>query len=181
MSGLSISKLIIIIIAVQIIEVVNKTLAFHTSVNYQIQAPDPFENDVHEDLLKDLARISIQRYKSDYDLHIDMSRTLKRLNDGHCVWINSCYDCKIYLRVLAEVNCNAPALFLNFLPTPVVLMTNADGTQDVHIAPEAFAVASAEFSDQIDFWQNSLPGDLKGQLSSVSCFPRSRDSLLIPM
>lgn len=69
----------------------NKTLAFHTSVNYQIQAPQPFANDVHENLLADLARISQQEYFSEYDLHIDLSNTFKRLNDGHCVWINRCY------------------------------------------------------------------------------------------
>jgi hypothetical protein len=68
-----------------------KTLAFHTSVNYQIQAPEPFTNDVHENLLSDLARISLQDYDSEYNLHIDLSRTFKRLNDGHCVWINRCY------------------------------------------------------------------------------------------
>lgn len=73
---------------------VNKTLAFHTSVNYEILAPPPFSVDVHENLLADLARISQQKYASDFDLHIDMSRTLKRLNDGHCVYINSCYDCE---------------------------------------------------------------------------------------
>ena len=77
----------------QIIEVVNKTLAFHTSVNYQLKAPAPYDT-VHEDLLVDLARISNQDYASDYDLHIDVSRTLKRLNDGHCVWVNYCYDCE---------------------------------------------------------------------------------------
>ena len=74
-------------------DVVNKTLAFHTSVNYEILAPPPFSADVHENLLADLARISQQDYASDFDLHIDMSQTLKRLNDGHCVYINSCYDC----------------------------------------------------------------------------------------
>ena len=37
----------------QVIEVVNKTLAFHASVNYQIQAPPPFDEDVHEDLVAD--------------------------------------------------------------------------------------------------------------------------------
>src|SRR4051812_2205942 len=79
------------VIPLQIIQVINKTLAFHTSVNYQIKAPQPFTADVHEDLLGDLARIQEQSYKSDYDLHIDFSRTLKRLNDGHCVWVNSCY------------------------------------------------------------------------------------------
>ncbi len=83
--------------SLQIIEVVNKTLAFHTSVNYEKLAPAPFTLDVHEDLLADLARISSQKYASDFDLHIDLSRTLKRLNDGHCVYINYCYDCEYYL------------------------------------------------------------------------------------
>ncbi|KAJ8454077.1 hypothetical protein ONZ45_g19447 [Pleurotus djamor] len=135
-----------------ILDVVNKTLAFHTSVNYQIRAPAPFNNDVHEDLMKDLARIRSQRFASDYDLHIDLSRTLKRLNDGHCVWINRCFD----------------SFFTNFLPTPLVLLTDSHGIQSVHIAPEAFAVASAEFPDQIDVWQNSLPLGLKGKLESLN-------------
>ena len=78
----------------QIIEVVNKTLAFHTSTNYQKLAPPPFTLDVHEDILADLARISHQKYANDFDLHIDLSRSVKRLNDGHCVYINYCYDCK---------------------------------------------------------------------------------------
>ncbi|KAF5324377.1 hypothetical protein D9619_011355 [Psilocybe cf. subviscida] len=135
-----------------IIQVINKTLAFHTSVNYEFRAPEPFTADVHEDLLGDLARISKQSYPSDYDLHIDFSRTLKRLNDGHCVWINACYD----------------SLFLNFVPLPLALLTEKDGSQNVHIAPEAFQVASAEFGDEISFWQNTLPGALKGQLQSLS-------------
>ncbi|PPR00180.1 hypothetical protein CVT24_005078 [Panaeolus cyanescens] len=134
-----------------IIEVISKTLAFHTSVNYQIQAPPPFNNDVHEDLFADFARITKQKYPSDYDLHIDISRTLKRLNDGHCVWANS-----------------TVTLFTNFLPIPLTLITEADGSQNVHIAFEAFTVASAEFPDQIDVWQNALPGPLKGQLESLS-------------
>jgi hypothetical protein len=75
----------------KIVQVISKTLAFHTSVNYQLKAPEPFTAEVHEDLFGDLARIEKQSYPSDYDLHIDFSRTLKRLNDGHCVWINSCY------------------------------------------------------------------------------------------
>ncbi|KAF8198537.1 hypothetical protein BJ912DRAFT_1074631 [Pholiota molesta] len=135
-----------------IIQVINKTLAFHTSVNYEFKAPEPFTADVHEDLLGDLARISKQSYPSDYDLHIDFSRTLKRLNDGHCVWINACYD----------------SLFVNFLPTPLALLTDASGAQSVHIAPEAFQVASGEFADELEVWQNALPGPLKGQLASLS-------------
>ncbi|RDX51766.1 hypothetical protein OH76DRAFT_1346545 [Lentinus brumalis] len=136
----------------RIIEVVNKTLAFHTSVNYEKLAPAPFTLDVHEDLLADLARISSQKYASDFDLHIDLSRTLKRLNDGHCVYINYCYD----------------SLFTSYLPTPLVHLTDKFGIQTVHIAPEAFSVASAEFGDEIKTWQNALPDSLKGQLASLS-------------
>ncbi|KAI0092111.1 hypothetical protein BDY19DRAFT_884514 [Irpex rosettiformis] len=135
-----------------IVEVVNKTLAFHTSVNYELLAPQPFTADVHENLLADLARISHQQYNSDFDLHVDLSRTLKRLDDGHCVYINSCFD----------------SLFLSFLPIPVVLLTENDGTQNVRIAPEAFNVSSVEFADEIQVWQDALPGALKGQLASLS-------------
>ena len=80
----------LLMIISQILDVVSKTLAFHTSVNYEIKAPEPFTADVHEDLFADIARIS-ETYSSDYDLHIDLSRTVKRLNNGHCVWINACY------------------------------------------------------------------------------------------
>ncbi|TFK66892.1 hypothetical protein BDN72DRAFT_871423 [Pluteus cervinus] len=135
-----------------VIEVVNKTLAFHSSVNYQIQAPAPFNNDVHEDLAGDLAKISHTNYDSEYDFHIAVSRMTKRLNDGHCVWVNACYD----------------SMFVNYLPIPLSLLVDSRGKQDVYIAKEAFTVASAEFADGIDFWQNSLPGNLKGQLASLS-------------
>ncbi|PPQ97377.1 hypothetical protein CVT26_006611 [Gymnopilus dilepis] len=124
-----------------IIEVVNKTLAFHTSTNYQIQAPSPFEKDVHMDLHAALARISAQSYSSEFEFHLDIYRAFKGVNDGHCGVYNYCYD---------------------------FLITASDGTQNVHIAPEAFDVASSEFKDALDFWQDALPGHLKGQLSSLS-------------
>ncbi|KAJ6588635.1 hypothetical protein B0H19DRAFT_1100376 [Mycena capillaripes] len=142
------------VIKSNILEVVSKTLAFHTSVNYQIRAPAPFSQFVHEDLFADLARISKTSYNSDYDLHIDLSRTLKRLDDGHCVWINACYVCH--------------SAFLNFLPIPLTILTEKDGSQNVHIVPEAFQVASAEFVDEISVWQDALPGPLKGKLESLS-------------
>ncbi|KAI0714792.1 hypothetical protein C8Q76DRAFT_728141 [Earliella scabrosa] len=140
------------VVKANIIEVVNKTLAFHTSTNYQKLAPPPFTLDVHEDILADLARISHQKYANDFDLHIDLSRSVKRLNDGHCVYINYCYD----------------SLYLSYLPTPLVLLTDKFGFQTVHIAPEAFTVASAEFPDEIQTWQDALPGALKGKLASLS-------------
>jgi hypothetical protein len=48
-------------------------------------------------------------------------------------------------------------------------LTDSSGNQAVHIAPEAFQVASAEFPDEIDVWQKALPGGIKGGLASV-CF-----------
>ena len=129
-----------------------KSLAFHTSVNYQLRAPEPFTQDVHEDILGDLERIGRTQYPSEFDMHVDLSRSVKRLMDGHCVYIDACYD----------------SLFLTFLPTPLVLLTDDQGEQAVHIAPEAFEVASVEFADEIQVWQDALPGDLKGQLASVS-------------
>ncbi|KAJ6499204.1 hypothetical protein C8R45DRAFT_1061350 [Mycena sanguinolenta] len=139
-------------IKANMIQTLNKTLAFHTSVNYQILAPHPFDQYIHEDLAADLARIQETAYPSDFDLHLDLFHSFRRLNDGHCVILNLCYD----------------SLYLSYLPTPLVLLTSEDGMQNVHIAPEAFAIASKEFPDQIDFWQDSLPGDLKGQLASLS-------------
>ncbi|KAK1224601.1 hypothetical protein PQX77_012496 [Marasmius sp. AFHP31] len=141
------------VIKANILEVVNKTLAFHTSTNYQIQAPPPFEDDVHEDLHRSVARISQQEYASEFEFHVDLFRTFKRVNDGHCVVINYCYD----------------SLYISYLPLPLVLLTEADGkSQNVYIAPEAFKVATAEFGDEVEFWQNALPGELNGQLESLS-------------
>ncbi|KAH9478415.1 hypothetical protein JR316_0008870 [Psilocybe cubensis] len=125
----------------KILEVITKTLEFHTSTNYQIKAPQPFTSEVHEDILLDLNRIKQQKYSSDYDLHVDIFRSLKRLNDG---------------------------LYTNYLPIPLALLTDEKGNQDVYIAPEAFTVASAEFGADIEYWQNALPGTLKGKLSSLS-------------
>ena len=88
----------------QILEVVTKTLAFHTSVNYQRLAPEPFTAVVHEDILGDLARIGQTAYRSEFDMHVDLSRSVKRLMDGHCVYINNCYDCEFthYISTLSE-------------------------------------------------------------------------------
>ena len=87
-------------------------------------------------------------------MHVDLSHSVKRLMDGHCVYTNACFD----------------SLFLTFVPLPLVLLTDVLGEQAVHIAPEAFSVASVEFADEIDVWQNALPGKLKGQLASVCSF-----------
>ena len=56
---------------------------------------------------------------------------------------------------------------MTYLPTPLVVV---DG-HDVHIAPEAFDVASVEFGEDISFWQDALLGDLKGNLHKVRLQP----------
>ena len=71
------------------------------------------------------------------------------------------------------------ALYVTYLPLPLVLLADADGVQSVHIAPEAFAVSKAEFKDDLDFWQQSLPGQLKGQLESVRVLQHAIDILLL--
>ena len=59
---------------------------------------------------------------------------------------------------------------------PLVHLTDNLGKQHVYIAPEAFTVARAEFpAEQIKFWQDSLPGNLKGNLESV------REQAILPL
>lgn len=65
------------------------------------------------------------------------------------------------------------ALYVTYLPLPLVLLTEQDGSQNVYIAPEAFKVASNEFEEEIDFWQDALPGHLKSKLESVWHTPTS--------
>jgi len=47
-----------------IVDVVSKTLNFHTSTNYQIQAPEPY-TDTHVDIQAELARIKRSKYDND--------------------------------------------------------------------------------------------------------------------
>ena len=51
----------------------------------------------------------------------------------------------------------------------MVLLTGDYGLQSVHIAPEAFSVASLEFADQIDAWQEAVNGTLE-EVSSMLTF-----------
>lgn len=104
----------------------SKTLAFHTSVNYEIRAPEPFTSAVHEDLFADLARISKQQYHSDYDLHVDLSRTFKRLNDGHCVWINRCYVSNKYLPLSVVLIIHFVGLYVMRLGIKNLSLTSSD-------------------------------------------------------
>ena len=74
---------------------------------------------------------------------------------------------QVHLTPVSDRRFHAKGLYGNFIPLPLVHLTDDLGLQHVHIAPEAFNVAKAEFPDQIKFWQDSLPGPLKGKLESV--------------
>lgn len=126
-----------------VIDVVNKTFALQTSINYQIQAPAPFQNDVHVDIMAQLKRIKSQSYQTQYDFHLDISSVIKKLQDGHTVYQDFCYD----------------ATYLSFIPFPVVPITS-NGEQNIHIAPEAFEVISTAFPDVIDVWAQAVGGNL---------------------
>ncbi|KAL0568287.1 hypothetical protein V5O48_013702 [Marasmius crinis-equi] len=127
-----------------IVEVVNKTMAFHTSTNYQVQAPAPFE-DVHEDIIGTLARINSQTYDSDFDLHVDIATSTRRMGDGHSVYVSMCYD----------------NTYTSFVPVPLVLLQNNDGTQDIYVDPQAYKVFSQDFfSGQVEIWQQALGNDI---------------------
>ncbi|KAH7099981.1 hypothetical protein BKA62DRAFT_707898 [Auriculariales sp. MPI-PUGE-AT-0066] len=115
---------------------------FHTNTNYQIQAPHPFENDVHVDLLKEFDRIRYQEYPSWYDVHLDVQSVLKRTRDGHVGVTNLCFD----------------SVFVSYLPFPLVVADSSNSRgNSIFIAPEASNVSTSEFPDQIDYWQ-SLDG-----------------------
>ncbi|KIL66287.1 hypothetical protein M378DRAFT_186093 [Amanita muscaria Koide BX008] len=131
-------------------------LDFHTSANYQIQAPP------YEDLKADSARINQTRYATEIDLHLDFYPAFKRVNDGHCGVYNYCYDGLVYV---------------TYLPLALVFLTDKNGYQNVYIAPEAFSIASAEFKDEIEFWQNALPDHLRGQLNTY-CLSGARVYLI---
>ncbi|KAH8827598.1 hypothetical protein DL96DRAFT_1103752 [Flagelloscypha sp. PMI_526] len=127
-------------IKANIVEVVNKTMAFHTSTNYEIQAPAPFD-DVHQDIIATLARVSSQSYDSDFDLHVDVATSTRTMGDGHSVYVNMCYD----------------STYTSYVPVPLVLLEDPDGGQNIYIAPEAYTVFSQDFfAGQVDIWQAAL-------------------------
>lgn len=67
-------------------------------MNYQRQAPPPFE-DIHTDVHADLTRFASEDFSSDFALHLNLVQALKRLVDGHCFYMNLCYDCERSLSI----------------------------------------------------------------------------------
>ncbi|KAH7108013.1 hypothetical protein BKA62DRAFT_680695 [Auriculariales sp. MPI-PUGE-AT-0066] len=123
-----------------IVDNVSKTFqGFHTSTNWYLKAPAPFQNDVHVDLIKEFDRIAKQKYSSYYAFHKDIQDVVKLGRDGHAGVTNLCFD----------------SLFVTYSPFPLVVLESPLGSiGSIHIAPEASKVVAAEFPDQIDFWKS---------------------------
>ncbi|KDQ06430.1 hypothetical protein BOTBODRAFT_141061 [Botryobasidium botryosum FD-172 SS1] len=68
-----------------------------------------------------------------FEMHQDILRTVRRLQDGHAFYENSCYD----------------SLFITYHPFPVVSLGS-----DIHIAPEAYNVTVSAFgANAIKEWE----------------------------
>ncbi|KAF8668087.1 Peptidase family S41 [Rhizoctonia solani] len=115
-------------------DVLSQTFSqFHTSTNFHLKMPDPFTDDTI-DLLGEFQRIKKTTYKSDFELHRDISTTVKRLDDS---------------------------LFSTYLPFPLAILARpgAEDVQNIHIVPEASEVVASEFgAEAIEIWKAALGG-----------------------
>lgn len=124
-----------------VLDVITRTMAFHASTNYQLQAPKPYDEDVHWDLLSDLEEIRTRDYASDFDFHLEVQKSMKRVNDGHLMYANWCYD----------------GVYITYNPFPLVLLTNTtEQIQNVYISPIAHDISSSVFGSEVAFWEDLL-------------------------
>lgn len=100
-----------------VLTTVSRVLDFYTFEDYYPRSTAPFPNTI--DIRPNLARISSTSYATDYDFNLDLYNSINQLNDGHTVWLPSCY-------VTWEA----------LLPTPVVSLS-VNGVEGVYIAPDA--------------------------------------------
>ncbi|CAE6450254.1 unnamed protein product [Rhizoctonia solani] len=106
-------------LAKNVMDVVEGAISFFTFEEWQKLTPFPFtEASVNLDF--EFARIRKTKYKTDYEFNRDLFNVVNRLDDGHTLWLPSCYR-------------NA---FQNILPAPVVALEK-NGAQDIYIAPDA--------------------------------------------
>ncbi|CAE6430353.1 unnamed protein product [Rhizoctonia solani] len=130
-----------------IVDVLSKTFdQFHTSTKFHLNMLEPFK-DVTIDILGELQRIKQSTYSSDFELHQDVSRTIKRLGDGHAGYANYCYD----------------SLFVTYLPFPLAILAQPgnEDVQNIHIVPEASEIAMKEFGGgALKIWHSALGRNL---------------------
>ncbi|CAE6473612.1 unnamed protein product [Rhizoctonia solani] len=128
-----------------VVDVLSQTFSqFHTSTNFHLKMPDPFTDDTI-DLLGEFQRIRKTTYKSDFELHRDVSTTVKRLGDSHAGYVNYCYD----------------SLFSTYLPFPLAVLASpgVEDVQNIYIVPEASEVVTSEFgAEAVEIWKAALGG-----------------------
>ncbi|KAI0299451.1 hypothetical protein B0F90DRAFT_1810692 [Multifurca ochricompacta] len=123
-----------------ILSTVSKVFDFYTFEDYYPKSSAPFPNMRH--IRAGLARINTTSYSTDYDFNLDLYNFVNQLNDGHTLWLPSCY-----------------VTWESLLPTPVVSIS-VSGMEGVYIAPDAVDFMAllppgfTEFYDSIGFnWQ----------------------------
>jgi len=62
---------------------------------------------------------------------------------------------------------DSAGLWVNYVPAPLSLLAGENGTQGVYISQSAFNISKAMFGEDLQFWQNVLPGELEGHLDLV--------------
>lgn len=88
-----------------------------------------------------------------------------QVKDGHLMYGNDCYDgtqivAFIHSLLLTSVG---TGVYATYNPFPLVLLTNpSDGSQAIHIAPNAHEITSNLFSeDELKFWVDGLGKQLE--------------------
>ncbi|KAI0267472.1 hypothetical protein BC834DRAFT_822437 [Gloeopeniophorella convolvens] len=124
-----------------VLTTVSRVFDFYTFEDYYLNSPPPFQEST-ANIRSELARINTTTYASDYDFNLDLYNFVNQLNDGHTLWLPSCY-----------VNWEA------LLPTPIVSIS-VNGVEGVYIAPDAVEFAAlippgfTSFYESINFdWQ----------------------------
>ncbi|KAG8729792.1 hypothetical protein FRC11_007998, partial [Ceratobasidium sp. 423] len=106
-------------LANNVMEVVTKVTPFFTFEDWQKLTPAPF-TEATSNLDVEFARIKATKYSTDYDFNRDVYNVINHLDDGHTLWLPSCYW----------------AAFQNIAPAPLIALEK-NGSQDIYIAPNA--------------------------------------------
>ncbi|CAE6421599.1 unnamed protein product, partial [Rhizoctonia solani] len=106
-------------LAKNVLDVVTKVTPFFTFEDWQKFTPAPF-TEATSNLDVEFARIKVTQYSTDYDFNRDVYDVINRLDDGHTLWLPSCYW----------------AAFQNIVPAPLIALEK-NGAQDIYVAPNA--------------------------------------------
>ncbi|ELU36525.1 cytochrome P450 domain-containing protein [Rhizoctonia solani AG-1 IA] len=122
--------------------------------------------DITIDILGELQRIKQSIYSSDSNTRAySISRTIKRLGDGHAGYNNYCCrdtysNPSIVAANLIELD---DSLFITYLPFPLAVLAQPgnEDIQNIHIVPEASEIVRKEFGGgALNIWHSALGRNL---------------------